>query len=44
MVPLPPLVMITSAPHFVHMYRFPTVFAIVHLLGDGLKLDLLEIG
>ena len=32
MVPVPPLVMITSAPHFVHMYRFPTVFAIVHLL------------
>jgi len=27
-VPLPPRVTITSAPHFAHLYRLPTWFAI----------------
>jgi hypothetical protein len=29
-VPLPPRVTIASAPHFVHMYLFPAMFAMFH--------------
>ena len=39
-VPLPPLVIITSAPHLEQMYLFPTLFAILYA---SLQFDLFEV-